>query len=119
MPLFIGGDLLQLCLGDLLALVDRFRDPLVLLRRGALYHPDFNGSFSLKSVLPALFPDDEELSYKNLEIQQGEMASETYATLHLVADPAEREQIRANLLTYCGLDTYAMVKIHEYLQGMV
>lgn len=49
--------------GELLALVDRFRDPLVLLRRGALYHPDFNGSFSLKSVLPALFPDDEELSY--------------------------------------------------------
>jgi len=41
---------------DLLAFVDRFVDLVVPFRNGGYYHPDFNGSFSIKSVLPALFP---------------------------------------------------------------
>lgn len=37
-----------------------------------MYHPDFGGSFSIKRVLPALVP---ALSYGDLEIQEGELAS--------------------------------------------
>ncbi len=103
---------------ELLRLTRRFADPLTLFRKGAYYHPDFNGSFSLKSVLPALFPDDPDLSYKKLEIQEGGTASEIYAALHRIKDPVAREKIRADLLAYCKLDTYAMVRIYMLLKEL-
>ncbi|MDD5564411.1 MAG: DUF2779 domain-containing protein [Thermoanaerobaculaceae bacterium] len=40
---------------DLLAIAGRLADPLPIVR-AHVYHPDFHGSFSLKSVLPALVP---------------------------------------------------------------
>ena len=101
---------------ELLALNDRFVDLIVPFRSRAYYHPDFGGSFSIKSVLPAMFPDDEELDYKKLDIQNGGMAMDTFANLHLLKDPDERETIRKALLAYCRLDTLAMVRIWEKLQ---
>jgi hypothetical protein len=100
----------------LLALVERFVDLIVPFRNGGYYHPDMNGSFSIKSVLPALFADDPELSYKNLNIQDGGMAMDTFANLHLIEDKALLPQIREDLLDYCKLDTLAMVRIFDNLQ---
>lgn len=94
----------------LLALIPRFIDLIDPFRSLAYYHPDFNGSFSIKSVLPAMFPEDKELSYKTLGIQNGGMAMETYAALSYM-EPALRAQKRQELLKYCHLDTLAMVKI--------
>ncbi|MDH3763526.1 MAG: hypothetical protein OEU50_21330 [Gammaproteobacteria bacterium] len=78
-------------------------------------HPDFNGSFSIKSVLPAMFPDDAALDYKALNIQAGDMASMIYADLDRVDDESERQKIRESLLEYCKLDTLAMVVIWREL----
>ena len=100
---------------ELLALNDRFVDLIVPFRKLGYYHPDFNGSFSIKSVLPAMFPNDKELDYKSLEIQDGGMAMETFANLHLLKDQTNRDEIRSALLAYCHLDTLAMVKIHKKL----
>ena len=47
---------------------NRFIDLLKPFQQLMYYHPDFNGSFSIKSVLPALFPDDPALDYKDLDI---------------------------------------------------
>ncbi len=102
----------------LLALNERFVDLIVPFRKRGYYHPDFNGSFSLKSVLPALFPDDEELDYKKLDIQNGGMAMDTFANLHRLKDKSKREEIRSALLAYCRLDTLAMVKLLEKLGGL-
>jgi len=96
---------------QLLAINDRFVDLLQPFRSLGYYHPDFNGSFSLKSILPAMFPDDEELAYKSLEIQDGLMAMDEFARLHLEQDAIKREKVRKALLVYCHLDTLAMVKI--------
>ena len=96
---------------QLLAINDRLVDLLQPFRSLGYYHPDFNGSFSLKSILPAMFPDDEELAYKSLEIQDGLMAMDEFARLHLEQDAGKRENIRIALLAYCHLDTLAMVKI--------
>ena len=63
-----------------------------------------------------MFKDNTELSYKALNIQNGGDASDTYANLHLLKDSSQREQIRANLLAYCKLDTLAMVRIFEKLK---
>lgn len=99
----------------LLDLLPRFSDLLDPFRNLGYYHPDFNGSFSIKSVLPALFPDDSELDYKQLNIQNGGMAMDTFAKLHLYQDRDEVEHIRQDLLAYCHLDTLAMVRIYQKL----
>jgi len=86
--------------------------------RDHVYHPDFLGSFSLKSVLPALVPD---LSYEPLEISQGQMAS---ALLHRLLflqepmEPAELAALRQSLLDYCALDTLALVRLKETLDDL-
>lgn len=77
-------------------------------------HPDFQGSASIKKVLPVLLP---ELSYKTLDIQNGTMAvSEWGRIIKGDARGEEIEKIKTNLLTYCALDTMAMVEIFEVLR---
>jgi hypothetical protein len=76
-----------------------------------LYHPDFLGSFSLKSVVPALIP---ELAYDDLEVKEGGEASALLT--RLLFEPArfmpeEREDLRRDLLAYCERDTYVMVAL--------
>jgi hypothetical protein len=80
-------------------------------------HPKFRGKTSIKWVLPALVP---ELSYKGLAIQEGATASETWnaiVTGELEAEAAEKA--RVDLLTYCGLDSLAMVEIWRALLAML
>ena len=93
-------------------LLSRIKDLHQIIRRH-YYHPGFHGSFSLKSVLPAILP---EMSYANLEIQEGQLASLEYLEMIDPATPTEeKEQIKMDLLTYCGHDTLAMLKIREEL----
>jgi predicted RecB family nuclease len=87
--------------------------------RDHLYHPAFNGSFSLKKVLPALVP---ELSYDGLVIAEGETAQEQLSRMIFERDgmsDEERREIRGALLTYCELDTRAMVALEEWLRALV
>jgi hypothetical protein len=81
-----------------------------------LYHWQFNGSYSIKSVLPALVP---ELGYDTMEIRNREMAGIAYAGMQKSSDQEEIEQIRKALLKYCRLDTFAMVKLLEALKNCV
>lgn len=105
---------------ELLALNERFIDLIVPFRGRGYYHPDFNGSFSIKSVLPAMFPNDDELDYKKLgSIQNGGDAMDTFANLYLLKDKSKRDEIRQDLLAYCHLDTLAMVKIWGKLYSIV
>jgi hypothetical protein len=80
------------------------------------YHPQQLGSSSLKHVLPAL----TNLSYKDLEIGEGTMASLKFmeATFGIISD-AERQKIRTDLLVYCGQDTGGMIDILKKLQELV
>ena len=77
------------------------------------------GSFSIESVLPALFPDDPSLDYHNLEgVHNG---SEAMTIFPKIKDMPPEEQVitRKQLLAYCKLDTYAMVKVWEALRETV
>jgi len=87
---------------------------------GAYYSRTMGGGYSIKGVLPALFPDDPELDYKNLDerVQHGGNAMDLYPTMHMQS-PEEAEAIRKALLAYCRLDTLAMVKILEKLYEIV
>jgi hypothetical protein len=93
-------------------LFDRFADLMVPFRRKHLYMPEMNDSYSLKAVLPALIPD---LSYSDLNIQEGGTASLTYESLYYDVEPDSARLKRDNLLEYCKMDTLSMVKILKQL----
>jgi predicted RecB family nuclease len=86
--------------------------------KNCVYHPDFRGSFSLKDILTPLVP---ELTYNDLVIVDGRVASVEIARLLFVADKIpkhERDRVRKELLDYCERDTWAMVKLVERLQEL-
>ena len=88
-------------------------DFLVPFRRRDYYMKEFEGSYSIKKVLPALYPDDSELDYHSLPVvHNGEEASDTFLSLK-GKSKEEQETLRNGLLVYCKLDTLAMVKIWE------
>ena len=101
----------------LLSIHDGMLDLMVPFQKKWFYTPEMKGSYSIKYVLPALFPNDEMLDYQRLTIQNGSMAMDIYATLH-TRSTEEIRQIRQDLLAYCQLDTYAMIKIWHYLSKM-
>ena len=79
-----------------------------------VYHPAFGGSYSLKSVLPALVP---EMTYEGMEVADGQSAGQAWESLVGGGlGEVERERIRKALLDYCGQDTLGMVKLVEKLQ---
>jgi hypothetical protein len=100
---------------QLLAICDRFVDLIIPFRNRYVYDYKMNGSASIKSVLPALFP---ELDYSKLNISDGGMASLSYLNLSCLTDKNQITSIRENLLEYCKMDTWAMVKLYEYLNKL-
>lgn len=103
----------------LLNIRDNIKDLLVPFQSGYYYIKAMGGSFSIKSVLPALFPDDPELDYHNLEgVHNGGEAMSLFPKIKDLP-PQEQEIARNNLLKYCELDTYAMVKVWEELKRVI
>lgn len=94
---------------------DHIQDLMIPFQRKYYYTRAMQGSYSIKYVLPALFPDDPALDYHNLEgVHNGGEASATFKRMATM-NPAELEAYRTHLLNYCGLDTFAMVKVWEKL----
>ena len=98
---------------------DNIKDLMIPFQKGHYYKKEMHGSYSIKYVLPALFPDDPSLNYKNLDlIHNGGEAMASFQDL--INKPIEEQNyIRERLLRYCELDTYAMVKIYEKLLEVV
>ena len=101
----------------LLNIREHIKDLLDPFRDGYYYVPSMHGSFSIKSVLPALFPDEESLNYHNLDerCQNGGNAMTLFPRIQFM-EPEEAEASREALLRYCELDTWAMVKVWEKLK---
>jgi len=99
----------------LLAIKERLVD-LHPITKAHYYHPSQQGSWSIKVVLPAVAPD---LSYEALDgVQNGGMAMEAFLEAIYPDTSSERKaQIEQQLLQYCGLDTFAMVRLWQFLAG--
>lgn len=79
-------------------------------------HPEFKGSASIKYVLPALVP---HLSYKNMHIQEGGTASDTWNRIVTDEYSDEEKAMKVQALKdYCHLDTLAMVEIWRVLESV-
>jgi uncharacterized protein DUF2779 len=96
-------------------IISRLKDLMLPFQQKWYYTPAMKGSYSIKYVLPALVP---ELSYKDLEIQNGGTASSIFVQMVQGSLDKNIAQTRQNLLKYCEMDTWAMVKILEKLQDI-
>ena len=100
----------------LAAINENMVDLMIPFKQRFYYCRQMQGSYSIKYVLPALFPDDPEMDYHNLEgVHNGVEASESFIRMRDM-NAEEREICRQNLLKYCGLDTLAMVRVWEKLK---
>lgn len=103
----------------LLDIREHMHDLMIPFRDGTYYAAAQNGSFSIKAVLPALFPDDPALDYHALDgVHNGAQASAAFIDLANM-EPAEAARTREVLLRYCELDTLAMVRIWQKLREVV
>lgn len=99
----------------LLALNGRVVD-LLPVARDHYYHPSQQGSWSIKAVLPALCQD---LRYGDLNgVQDGGMAMDAFLeALAPQTSKTRKAEIEQQLLAYCALDTYAMVRLWSVFSG--
>jgi hypothetical protein len=99
----------------LLAIECRLVD-LLPVTRECYYHPDQQGSWSIKSVLPTVAP---ELRYDALgEVQDGGAAQRAFEeAIHPETPSSRHDELREHLHRYCRLDTWAMVVLWADLTG--
>jgi len=100
---------------ELTPIISRLKDLMLPFQQKWYYTPAMKGSYSIKYVLPALV---SELSYKDLEIQNGGTASSLFLDMINGSFKGNIAKTRQNLLAYCKLDTWAMVKILEVLKNL-
>ena len=95
--------------------ISRVKDLMLPFQKKYYYTYKMQGSYSIKYVLPALIP---ELSYKDLEINEGGLASVAFESLYYESNFIRIDEIRQNLIEYCKMDTFAMVKLLEKLETL-
>lgn len=93
-------------------IIARLKDLMIPFQQRWYYTPSMQGSYSIKKVLPALVP---ELSYSNLNIQEGGTASGVFAAMVMGEFVGDVEQVRGDLREYCRMDTFAMVEVLKKL----
>lgn len=92
---------------------ERVFDLMDIFKKQHMIHPDFKGSSSIKAILPVLVPG---LSYKSIDIQNGQVASvRWYDAVTGAVNDSGAKKIFDDLLKYCKLDTLAMVEIYREL----
>lgn len=95
------------------ALIPRIVDPLPILREH-VYDNAFAGSFSLKSVGPALIGDS--CRYNHLPVGNGNDAQRAFAELiDNKTSSQKKQQLQDALLEYCKQDTLVMVELAKWL----
>ncbi len=92
----------------------RIRDLGDIFSKQMYVDPKFKGSWSIKNVLPVVCPD---LTYHDLEVSNGTEAMDTWEEIvYGNKSEKEKEDMKGNLLKYCELDTYAMIRIWEAMK---
>lgn len=93
---------------------ERFFDLEEIFKKQLYVRKEFRGKTSIKNILPVLAP---KLSYMDLAIQDGGAACNAWKKMIFdTQDLNQKNEICDDLLSYCKLDTLAMVKILEFLK---
>lgn len=108
------AELLPRHAGFLKDLNDRTADLMLPFRKGYV-HPAFEGSASIKKILPVVCPD---LEYDEDSVHNGRGAILAFREMVTSDETEERERLLKELRAYCHLDTLAMVRLHEFLLNL-
>jgi hypothetical protein len=92
----------------------RENDPIVYFREW-FYHPLLSGNWGLKAIARAML---EMSPYENLRIENGVDAMREYERFLVMPHSAERDNLRDDLLAYCGTDTDVMIQIWRRILTM-
>lgn len=96
----------------LLDLNARTVDLMEIFKRGWV-EPRFEGSTSIKKVLPVMVP---ELSYADEDVHDGTGAILAWREMVETDNQERRDDLKRQLLAYCKLDTLAMVEIFRRIR---
>jgi hypothetical protein len=100
----------------LLKITERIIDLELLIRKN-YYNVNFHGRSSIKKVLPVMI---EDMNYDGLEIGEGGDAAAAFAFMAMgLYDEEKIKKTKEDLLKYCAQDTFAMLKIHQFLENKV
>jgi predicted RecB family nuclease len=102
--------------GELDDVLARLIDVLPIVR-DHVYHPGFGGSFSLKSVVPALVGG---AGYETLDVAEGGTASAELERLMFdqSLSDSERNERKVALLAYCKMDTQGLLELARKLRAL-
>lgn len=103
---------------DFLAINDNTFDLMDVFAHKDYFDIGFQGSSSIKKVLPVLVPD---MTYDGLSIGNGgDAMKKLHAVLAgMIDNKTKKEELLKDLLIYCGQDSLAMVKIFQALQNII
>jgi hypothetical protein len=97
-------------------LSSRFVDASIPFRNLDYYHPDQNGSASLKSIVGPLI----NMDYKNLKIHDGSAANAEFLKFKLGRVREDKKEILfQNLIEYCRMDTFTLMKLFLRLKELI
>ena len=100
----------------LMNIYKNIKDLMIPFKDRYYYSKNMHGIYSIKYVLPALYPNDPSLDYKNLDlVHNGSEAMNMFANMCNL-DKDKQKELKNSLLKYCELDTFAMVKIFYKLK---
>jgi len=98
---------------ELEKLTERFVDPLPIIR-DHVYDKDFQGSFSLKYVAPALL--GKSASYQGMVVSDGGAAQRAFEKMiNPNSSKEDKGKLREALLEYCRKDTLEVVNLFKWL----
>lgn len=94
------------------ALLPRFVDLMDLIKHH-VYHPAFEGSYSLKSTSPVIL--GEYGSYSDSLIKSGAEIAKFYIEMITTKDSTRKQEIYDALVKYCSYDTLNLFLLLKYL----
>ncbi|MCX6756250.1 MAG: DUF2779 domain-containing protein [Candidatus Nomurabacteria bacterium] len=101
----------------LYSVIDRTYDLMDIVEQQYYVHHGFKGSSSIKKVQPVLAP---EFSYKDLDVQSGTDAIESYRQIvEGELSGAEAEEKKKQMLLYCKNDTEVMYILWKFFNNLV
>lgn len=98
------------------AIISRLVDLSIPFRELFLYHPKMRGSTSIKNVASAFCGD---INFDTLSISNGQLASIAFESLQHENDMFKILELKEQLLAYCKLDTWAMVRIWQEMNRII
>ncbi len=99
------------------SVISRTYDLMDIVEQQYYVHHGFKGSSSIKKVQPILAP---EFSYKDLDVQSGTDAIESYRQIAQgELDGKDLEEKKRQMLKYCGYDTEIMYILWKFFTDLV